>query len=89
MLHCRENIRGVTLIVSGDGDLRSYCFHDFAALLKFETEMSEFLRQMGWSPVQLTVEPPLTSDRQTHRVSSRGSGGLTKASLASPPKRVH
>jgi hypothetical protein len=32
MLHCRETGRGVTLVVSGDDDLRSYSFHDFAAL---------------------------------------------------------
>ena len=36
MLHCRETGRGVTLVVSGDDDLRSYSFHDFAALVKFE-----------------------------------------------------
>lgn len=54
MLHCRENARGVSLIVSGDGDLRSYSFRDFAALTKFEAEMAEFLLQLGWSPAQKT-----------------------------------
>ena len=57
ILNCRENARGVTLIVSGDGDLRSYSFHDFAALVKFESQMAEFLLHSGWSPAQLTIEP--------------------------------
>lgn len=65
MLHCRESGRGVTLVVSGDGDLRSYSFHDFAALVKFESEMEEFLLQTGWSPSQLTIEPRLTPDHAT------------------------
>jgi hypothetical protein len=56
ILNCRENARGVTLIVSGDGDLRSYSFHDFAALVKFEGQMAEFLLHSGWSPAQLTIE---------------------------------
>lgn len=63
MLHCRESARGVTLIVSGDGDLRSYCFQDFGALLKFETEMSGFLLQKGWSPTPDTGEPRLACGR--------------------------
>jgi hypothetical protein len=57
LLHCRENARGVTLLVSGDGELRSYSFHDFAALEKFEGEMAEFLVEAGWSPAHLTIEP--------------------------------
>src|SRR3954471_2509233 len=57
MLHCRETGRGVTLVVSGDDDLRSYTFHDFAALAKFETEMADFLIGTGWMPAQLTVSP--------------------------------
>jgi hypothetical protein len=62
LLHCRENARGVTLVVSGDGDLRSYSFHDFAALEKFEGEMAEFLLAAGWSPAHLTIEPQPTPD---------------------------
>ena len=61
MLHCRETGRGVTLVVSGDDDLRSYSFHDFAALVKFESEMSEFLIGTGWAPARLTVEPGMSS----------------------------
>ena len=56
MLHCRETARGVTLVVSGDDDLRSYSFHDFAALVKFESEMADFLIGAGWTPARLTVE---------------------------------
>jgi hypothetical protein len=56
MLHCRETGRGVTLVVSGDDDLRSYSFHDFAALVKFESEMADFLIGTGWTPARLTVE---------------------------------
>jgi hypothetical protein len=59
LLRCRENARGVTLVVTGDGDLRSYSFRDFAALVKFEEEMAEFLLATGWSPAQLTIEPQL------------------------------
>jgi hypothetical protein len=55
MLHCRETGRGVTLVVSGDDDLRSYTFHDFAALAKFESEMADFLIATGWTPARLTV----------------------------------
>ena len=62
MLHCREHARGVTLVVSGDGDLRSYSFHNFAALVKFESEMEEFLLETGWVQAQLTVEPRQTPD---------------------------
>jgi hypothetical protein len=57
MLHCRETPRGVTLVVSGDDDLRSYSFHDFAALAKFESEMADFLIGTGWTPARLTVSP--------------------------------
>ena len=57
MLHCRETGRGVTLVVSGDDDLRSYSFHDFPALVKFESEMADFLIGTGWAPARLTVEP--------------------------------
>lgn len=57
MLHCRETGRGVTLVVSGDDDLRSYTFHDFAALAKFESEMADFLIGTGWTPARLTVSP--------------------------------
>jgi len=64
ILNCRENARGVTLIVSGDGDLRSYSFHDFAALVKFQGQMAEFLLPAGWSPAQLAIEPQAI---QTHR----------------------
>jgi len=56
MLHCRETGRGVTLVVSGDDDLRSYSFRDFAALVKFESEMADFLVGTGWVPARLTVE---------------------------------
>ena len=59
MLHCRETGRGVTLVVSGDDDLRSYSFHDFAALVKFESEMADFLIGTGWAPARLTVESGL------------------------------
>jgi len=59
MLHCRETGRGVTLVVSGDDDLRSYSFHDFAALVKFESEMADFLIGTGWAPARLTVEPSM------------------------------
>jgi hypothetical protein len=65
MLHCRESARGVTLVVSGDGDLRSYSFHDFPALVKFESEMEEFLLETGWVRAQLTIEPRLTPEHQT------------------------
>jgi hypothetical protein len=57
MLHYREHARGVTLIVSGDGDLRSYTFHDFTALLNFQHEMEEFLVETGWSLSQATIGP--------------------------------
>jgi hypothetical protein len=57
MLHCRETGRGVTLVVSGDDDLRSYTFHDFSALAKFESEMADFLIGTGWTPARLTVSP--------------------------------
>ena len=57
MLHCRETGRGVTLVVSGDDDLRSYTFRDFAALAKFESEMADFLIETGWTPARLTVSP--------------------------------
>ena len=63
LLHCRENARGVTMVVSGDGDLRSYSFRDFAALEKFEGEMEEFLLETGWCPAQITIE--LTPDHVT------------------------
>jgi hypothetical protein len=53
-LFCRETRRGVVLVVSGDGDLRSYSFHDFAALAQFEHEMEEFLLHTGWSRSGLT-----------------------------------
>jgi len=73
MLNCQENARGVTLIVSGDGDLRSYSFHDFAALVKFEGQMAEFLLAAGWSPAQLTIEAQAISN---HRA-TRPAGGTT------------
>jgi hypothetical protein len=57
LFFCREGRRGVTLVVSGDGDLRSYSFHDYAALVKFEGEMEEFLLATGWTPAQLSIEP--------------------------------
>jgi hypothetical protein len=60
MLHCRETGRGVTLVVSGDDDLRSYSFHDFAALVKFESEMADFLIGTGWAPARLTVESSMS-----------------------------
>ena len=60
MLHCRETGRGVTLVVSGDDDLRSYSFHDFAALVKFESEMADFLIGAGWTPARLTVESSMS-----------------------------
>ena len=68
MLHCRETGRGVTLVVSGNDDLRSYSFHDFAALVKFESEMAEFLIGTGWSPARLTVEvgPSLNPPKTWH-----------------------
>jgi hypothetical protein len=72
MLHCREHPRGITLVVSGDGDLRSYSFHDVAALVKFESEMEEFLLETGWSPAQLTTEPRLTPDESTKSQAGRG-----------------
>ena len=56
------------MIVSGDGDLRSYAFHDFAALVKFEGHMAEFLLQTGWSPAQMTIEPRAIPNH-TQRVS--------------------
>jgi hypothetical protein len=65
LLHCRENPRGVTLVVSGDGDLRSYSFRDFDALAKFEREMEEFLLETGWLPAHLTIEPLQTPDALT------------------------
>ena len=74
MLHCRENPRGVTLVVSGDGDLRSYSFHDFAALVKFETEMEEFLLETGWVQAHLTIEPGPTPERPTQPEAGRGPG---------------
>ena len=58
MLHYREHARGLTLIVSGDGDLRSYTFHDLSALLKFQHEMEDFLVETGWS-LQTTMWPSL------------------------------
>jgi len=67
ILNCRENARGVTLIVSGDGDLRSYSFHDFAALVKFEGQMAEFLLQTGWAPAQLTIEPRAIPNHRASR----------------------
>ena len=73
ILNCRENARGVTLIVSGDGDLRSYSFHDFVALVKFESQMAEFLLLAGWSPAQLTIEPQTIPN---HRA-IRPAGGTT------------
>jgi hypothetical protein len=60
MLHYREHARGVTLIVSGDGDLRSYTFQDFSALTRFQHEMEEFLRETGWSLSQPPAWPNLT-----------------------------
>jgi hypothetical protein len=60
MLHCRETGRGVTLVVSGDDDLRSYSFRDFAALVKFENEMADFLIGAGWTPARLTVESSMS-----------------------------
>jgi hypothetical protein len=62
MLHCRETGRGVTLVVSGDDHLRSYSFHDIAALVKFESEMADFLIGTGWAPARLTVEPGISPD---------------------------
>lgn len=62
ILNCREGVRGVTLIVSGDGDLRSYSFHDFAALVTFESQMAEFLLETGWSAAHLTIEPRVTPE---------------------------
>jgi hypothetical protein len=62
LLHCRETRRGVTLVVSGDGDLRSYSFHDYAALVKFESEMEEFLLETGWLTVPPSGDPAVTSD---------------------------
>ena len=62
-LHCRESRRGVTLVVSGDGDLRSYSFRDYAALVKFESEMEEFLLETGWTPTELTIEQRPVRDR--------------------------
>jgi hypothetical protein len=56
-LFCRETRRGVVLVVSGDGDLRSYSFQDFAALAQFEHEMEEFLLHTGWSRSSLAVRP--------------------------------
>jgi hypothetical protein len=56
LLHYRESARGVTMVVSGDGDLRSYSFRDFAALEKFQGEMEEFLLETGWSPAHMTIE---------------------------------
>jgi hypothetical protein len=57
MLHYREHARGVTLIVSGDGDLRSYTFRDFTALMNFQHEMEEFLVETGWSLSQPRIGP--------------------------------
>ena len=68
-LHCRESARGITLIVSGDGDLRSYSFHDFAALLSFEAHMEEFLVENGWSPTQIP-EPLATPGHPTEPAAS-------------------
>ena len=65
MLHYREYTRGVTLIVSGDGDLRSYSFRDFSSLMKFQSEMEEFLVKTGWSPSELTIDPRLTAHHVT------------------------
>jgi hypothetical protein len=47
----------MTLVASGDGELRSYSFHDATALMKFEHEMEEFLVHAGWVPVRLILEP--------------------------------
>jgi hypothetical protein len=66
LLHYRETARGVTLLVSGDGELRSYTFHDFAALEKFESEMAEFLMQAGWTPAHLTIEPQQPQPASDH-----------------------
>jgi hypothetical protein len=62
VLYSRESRRGVVLVVSGDGDPRSYTFHDFNALVKFEGEMEEFLIETGWSPARLTVQQEPTLD---------------------------
>ena len=70
-LHCRESGRGVTLVVGGDGDLRSYSFHDLAALVKFESEMAEFLLETGWSPARLTVGSRVGPDPVTPPEASR------------------
>jgi hypothetical protein len=62
LFFCREGRRGVTLVVSGDGDLRSYSFHDYSALEKFESEMEEFLLGTGWRPAQLSIETSAPTD---------------------------
>jgi len=79
-LHCRETRRGVTLIVGGDGDLRSYSFHDFAALMQFEQEMEEFLIETGWTQTFPTIESRAMPDRQTPAGTSRRSPSSVRPS---------
>jgi hypothetical protein len=92
-LHVREGNRGVTLVVSGDDDLRSYSFRDVRAMMKFEAEMEEFLLYAGWRPIKLTEEEPLPEETSQSEAASRSdaaaSASKTPAQSGRSGEKIH
>jgi hypothetical protein len=61
----RETSSGHALVVSGTDGTRSYLFHDEAALLKFESDMEQFLVRTGWSLIAFSQDHRQYADRRT------------------------
>ena len=63
---------GVLLLVSGNGDPRSYFFSDLTTLVPFQSDMEQFLLKTGWSLLAFSPERRTGRDRRSFpRMSER------------------
>ena len=64
-IRCCPSDEGVLLTIAGDGAPRSYFFQELSSLVRFQSDMEQFLLKTGWSFVEFSPDRRTGRDRRT------------------------